>query len=221
MNKKLLILPLLLVSITSCDPSTSSQTSSSTSTIVELLTSNTFNPYILRSSTTIKNATSTVSSSYSNYEVNTEKKILHNYGAKNSFSGLDDPQGKDYINQQFDYYYTPTKSYTKGSDGKYVIGEKTTDIKVFTIAYDFNYLTDSSYEGTTFEGKVVKASTDSFFKKNVSGVESDITISGTLQIISSEYKLTKLVLSYTTTNNYSVSIEINYEYSMPGIELPA
>lgn len=225
MNKKLLILPLLLVSITSCSPTQNESSSSNSSQaneveVVKILTTNTFNPYVLRSSTTITNGTTTISSSYSNYEVNTEKKILHNYGSKNIFYKVDDPQGQDKTFESFDIYYTPTKAYTMGSDGKYVITEKTSEVKVFTVSYDFSYLKDTTYTNTKFTGKVNKNDIASFFTKSVDGVESDISISGTIQVISEQYKLTEIALSYTSSGNSTTSISINYEYSMPDISLP-
>lgn len=225
MNKKLLILPisLLLVSITSCgDNSSLSSNGGNAGYLKDALISiaSQAKPYIIRSSTDIFSNGSIVSSTYSNYEVNTETNIKHNYGTKAIINGVEDPSGKDSKTKAFNIYYTPSKTYTLGDDGKYSIKEEENTIKVFSIGYNFNYIQDVNGNDSSFTTSVLKADTASFFTKSISDINSDVTIKGGFKTTDGVTSIDNLEFSYTTVSSYTCKITINYEYLMPNISLP-
>lgn len=223
MNKKLLILPLslLLVSMTSCGGNNNSTSSSSLlSSIKQSILQADKSPYIIRSSTSISNSQKIISSTYSNYEVNTTTNILHNYGSKAIINSVDSPSGSDSQTKAFNIYYSPSKTYTLGDDGKYSVKDATNTIKVFSISYNFQVLQEVSGTNSSFTSKVLKADTTSFFTKEISDVNSDVSITGSLQTIDSVERLTKLEFTYTTKAMYTCAISINYDYTMPNISLP-
>ena len=119
MNKKLVILPLslLLVSMTSCGENNNNNSSSAIADIKQTIIQAEKSPYIIRSSTYISSAGKTISSTYANYEVNTESNILHNYGTKAIINSVDNPFGSDSKTKAFNIYYSPSKTYTLGDDG--------------------------------------------------------------------------------------------------------
>ncbi len=220
MNKKLVILPLslLLVSMTSCGGNNNS--SSGIADIKQTIIQAEKSPYIIRSSTNISNKGQTISSTYSNYEVNTESNILHNYGTKAIINSVDNPSGSDSKTKAFNIYYSPSKTYTLGDDGKYSIKDETNTIKVFSISYNFQVLQEISGTSSSFTSKVLKDDTTAFFTKEISDVNSDVTIKGSVQKIDSVEKIAKLEFEYLTKASYTCTITLNYEYSMPNISLP-
>ena len=222
MNKKLVILPLslLLVSMTSCGENNNNNSSSAIADIKQTIIQAEKSPYIIRSSTYISSAGKTISSTYSNYEVNTESNILHNYGTKAIINSVDNPLGSDSKTKAFNIYYSPSKTYTLGDDGKYSVKEETNTIKVFSISYNFQVLQEIDGTSSLFTSKVLKDDTTSFFTKEISDVNSDVTIKGSVQKIDSVEKITKLEFEYLTKASYTCTITLNYEYSMPNISLP-
>ncbi len=178
------------------------------------------NPYVIKSDTEISRNEKVISSTYSNYEVNTNNNIQHNYGSKAIINGIDDPYGSDSKTKSYDIYYSPTKTYALGDDQKYSVKDEAHEIKAFSISYDFEVLKDVNGSNSSFTSKVSKSDTASFFKKEISEIDSDVMIKGSLTTIDSVERLTELEFKYTTKASYTCTISLSYEYTMPSLNLP-
>ena len=226
MKKNLLILPLILLGLASCTPTSNNSEEVTNNDFEKALRSEiTFPTY----STTyiVKKDGKQIIYNYFNHMVDLENKIEFESGSQTVFNSIDstDPLGvsKTSVNK----YYTSSHTYILGSDGKYQASENTSkrNIDIYAFKYNLEGITKTVEEQSKaeFTATVNQDKYASFLNlEDVSKISNVNLHAELIKNTSNEetnIRLNKFNINYVQSG-YEISLETEFNYFKNTLTLP-